>query len=435
MPIRPTEVHQVLSKYMLADGLDLVLDLRKSHGCQLYDSRNGKYYLDCFSFFGTAPLGCNHPRMCDPEFIKKIGEVAVNNPSNSDIYTVEMAEFVNTFTNIAVPSHFKHLFFISGGTLAVENALKVAFDWKIRKNLAAGKGEKGTQIIHFTEAFHGRSGYTLSMTNTFNLNKIKYFTKFDWPRIDNPKIVFPLNAKNLEDVKRREAAALDQIKNAIKKNPDDIAGLIIEPIQAEGGDNHFRPEFFSALRKICDQNDIMFILDEVQTGIGLTGKMWAYQHMGVEPDIIAFGKKMQICGIMVSDRVDEVKDNVFKVSSRINSTWGGNLVDMVRSQRYLEIIKDERLVEKAATNGAYLLNGLEELQANHPDMVSNARGRGLLCAFDVPTPEQRDALKQKLYDDGLIILGCGSRSIRFRPSLTITKDELGQALTTIDHAL
>jgi L-lysine 6-transaminase len=420
---------------MLADGLDLVLDLRKSHGCQLYDSRNGKYYLDCFSFFGTAPLGCNHPRLCDPDFVKKIGEVAVNNPSNSDVYTVEMAEFVNTFSSIAMPKHFQHLFFISGGALAVENALKVAFDWKIRKNLDAGKDEKGNQIIHFKDAFHGRSGYTLSMTNTFNLNKTKYFTKFNWPRIDNPKITFPLTGKNLEDVKRREAAALDQIKNAIQQNPDDIAGLIIEPIQSEGGDNHFRPEFFHALRKVCDQNDIMFILDEVQTGIGMTGKMWAYQHFGFEPDIVAYGKKTQVCGIMVSDRVDEVKDNVFKVSSRINSTWGGNLVDMVRSQKYLEIIKEEQLVEKAASNGAYLLKGLEEIRAKHPETISNVRGRGLMCAFDLPTPEGRDALKQKLYDDGLVILGCGSHSIRFRPPLTITKDELGQALATIDHAL
>ncbi len=435
MPIRPTEVHQVLSKYMLADGFDLVLDLQKSHGCQLYDSKHGKTYLDCFSFFGTAPLGCNHPRMTDPDFIKKIGGIAINNPSNSDVYTIEMAEFVHAFSTIAMPKHFQHLFFISGGALAVENGLKVAFDWKVRKNIAAGKGEKGSQIIHFKDAFHGRTGYTVSMTNTFNINKTKYFAKFAWPRIDNPKIVFPLNAKNLDDVKRREAAALTQIQDAIDKNPDDIAGLIIEPIQSEGGDNHFRSEFFHALRRVCDENDIMFILDEVQTGVGITGKMWAYQHFGFEPDIIAFGKKTQVCGIMVSDRVNEAKDNVFQVPSRINSTWGGSLVDMVRSQKYFEIIKEERLVEKAATNGVYLLKELQEIQGNHPKMVSNVRGRGLLCAFDLPTTEQRDALKQKLYENGLVILGCGSKSIRFRPPLTITKEELGSSLAMIDHAL
>jgi len=435
MPIRPTEVHQVLSKYMLADGFDLVLDLHKSHGCQIYDSRHGKYLLDCFSFFGTAPLGCNHPEMMDPAFIKKIGEIAVNNPSNSDVYTVEMAEFVNTFSALAMPKHFKHLFFISGGALAVENGLKVAFDWKVRKNIALGKGEKGSQIIHFKDAFHGRTGYTVSMTNTFNLNKTKYFAKFSWPRIDNPKIVFPMTGKNLEDVKRREATALDQINNAIAKNPDDIAGLIIEPIQSEGGDNHFRQEFFLALRKICDKNDIMFILDEVQTGVGMSGKMWAYQHFGFEPDIVAFGKKTQVCGIMVSDRVDQAKDNVFQVPSRINSTWGGNLVDMVRSQKYFEIIKKEQLIEKAATNGALVLKGLKELQEKHPNVISNVRGLGLLCAFNLPTPEQRDDLKKKIYENGMVILGCGSKSIRFRPPLVITAEELTTALSTIDRSI
>ena len=131
----------------------------------------------------------------------------------------------------------------------------------------------------------------------------------------------------------------------MNENPDDIAALIIEPIQGEGGDNHFRKEFFHTLRRLCDEYDMMFILDEVQTGVGLTGKMWAYQHFDFEPDILAFGKKTQVCGIMVSNRVDEVKDNVFKVSSRLNSTWGGNLVDMVRCQKYLEVIKEENLVK------------------------------------------------------------------------------------------
>jgi L-lysine 6-transaminase len=373
--------------------------------------------------------------MLDPSFLQKLTHAAVNNPSNSDVYTVEMAEFVDTFSKTAVPAHFKHLFFIAGGALAVENALKVAFDWKIRTNLAKGKGEKGTQIVHFKEAFHGRTGYTLSMTNTFNLNKTKYFTKFSWPRIDNPKITFPLDKKNLEDVKRREAAALDQIATAVEHNPDDLAGLIIEPIQSEGGDNHFRPEFFHALRALCDQHGMMFILDEVQTGIALSGKMWAYQHFGFEPDIVAFGKKMQVCGIMVSDRVDDVKDNVFSVSSRINSTWGGNLIDMVRAQRYLEIIAKDRLVDKAAANGAILLKGLEELHQKYPDLVSNVRGRGLMCAFDMPTAEQRDALRQALYKQHVIILGCGGRSIRFRPPLVISKDDIHQALGTIDACL
>jgi L-lysine 6-transaminase len=373
--------------------------------------------------------------MTTPEFTKKMGEIAINNPTNSDIYTVEMAEFVDSFARYTMPKHFHHLFFIAGGALAIENGLKTAFDWKIRKNLSRGKGEVGRQVIHFTDAFHGRTGYTLSMTNTFNVNKTKYFTKFDWPRIDNPRIQFPLNADNLRDVKDREQHAIAQIEHAVSKNPDDIAALIIEPIQGEGGDNHFRAEFFQALRKLCDDHEMMFILDEVQTGVGLTGKMWAYQHFDFAPDILAFGKKTQVCGIMVSDRVNEVRENVFNVQSRLNSTWGGNLVDMVRCQKYLEIINEEHLIQNAEVQGKRLLQGLEAIQQKYPRKISNARGRGLMCAFDLPTTQQRDTLKENLYKNKLLVLTCGSVTIRFRPPLTITAEEIDEILAIVEKTV
>jgi L-lysine 6-transaminase len=373
--------------------------------------------------------------MTTPEFIKKMGELAINNPTNSDIYTVEMAEFVDTFGKYAVPKHFHHLFFIAGGALAIENGLKAAFDWKIRKNVDKGIGKKGRQVIHFKDAFHGRTGYTLSMTNTFNVNKTKYFTKFNWPRIENPKIQFPLTDANLQDVKEREKHAVTEIKNAIVQNPDDIAALIIEPIQGEGGDNHFRKEFFQELRKLCDEHDMMFIVDEVQSGVGLTGKMWAYQHFDFEPDILAFGKKTQVCGIMVGDRIDEVKENVFAVPSRLNSTWGGNLVDMVRCQKYLEVIEEENLIKNAEIQGKQLLQGLEAIEKKYPQKISNVRGRGLMCAFDLLTPEKRDELKDKLYANHLLVLTCGSVTIRFRPPLTITSEEIDEALEIIEKTL
>jgi L-lysine 6-transaminase len=435
MTMKPTEVHKTLGRYMLADGFDLVLDLKKSNGCRIYDSRTGTYFLDGFSFFATAPLGCNHPAMTTPEFIKKMGELAINNPTNSDIYTVEMAEFVDTFGKYAVPKHFHHLFFIAGGALAIENGLKAAFDWKIRKNLEKGKGKKGRQVIHFKDAFHGRTGYTLSMTNTFNVNKTKYFTKFNWPRIENPKIQFPLTDANLKDVKEREKQAVVEIKNAVAQNPDDIAALIIEPIQGEGGDNHFRKEFFQELRKLCDEHDMMFIVDEVQSGVGLTGKMWAYQHFDFEPDILAFGKKTQVCGIMVGNRIDEVKENVFVVPSRLNSTWGGNLVDMVRCQKYLEIIDEENLIKNAEIQGKRLLQGLEIIEKKYPHKILNVRGRGLMCAFDLLTPEKRDALKDKLYANHLLVLTCGSATIRFRPPLNITSEEIDETLEIIEKTV
>ena len=436
MTITPQNVHEIISKYLLADGLDIVLDLKKSKGCQIYDSRKNRFMLDCFSFFATSPLGINHPELSNSQFIEKIGEVAINKPTNSDIYTIEMAEFVENFAKHAMPDFFKHLFFVSGGALAIENGLKTAFDWKIRKNVENGKNEKlGTQVIHFKEAFHGRSGYTLSLTNTFNLDKIKYFPKFNWPRITNPKITFPLNTENLEKVQELENKALSEIDKAVLKNPDDIAALIIEPIQGEGGDNHFRNEFFIELRKLCDIHDMMFIIDEIQTGVGLTGKMWAFEHFGFKPDILAFGKKTQVCGIMVNDRVEEVKDNVFRVPSRLNSTWGGNLVDMVRFQKYLEVINKEKLIKNSEIQGKRLLEGLLKIHEKYPEKMLNPRGCGLMCAFDLQSPEKRDEFRKKLYSNDMIILGCGATTIRFRPPLIFSSEDVDKSLEILKNSI
>lgn len=431
--ISAANVHDILKKSMLIDGFDLVLDLKRSRGLTIVDEKTNEEYLDFFSFFASSPVGLNHPAINNSEFRDELSIAAMNKPSNSDIYTVEMAKFVDTFARIAKPDHFKHLFFVDGGSLAVENGLKVAFDWKVRKNFAKGYNtEKGSQVIHFREAFHGRSGYTLSITNTDPI-KINYFPKFNWPRIINPKIKFPLE-ENLNEVIRLEEQAINEIYSAIKNNPDDIAVIIIEPIQCEGGDNFFRKEFLLKLREIADQNDILLMFDEVQTGIGMTGKMWAYEHY-VHPDIIAFGKKTQICGIMVSDRIDDVKENVFNKSSRINSTWGGNIVDMVRSRRNLEIIEEENLVENSRIVGNYLLKNLIALQNEFPNLISQARGLGLLCSFDMPDPDIRKKFLDELYKNKMIMLGCGVKTVRFRTPLIVSKEEIDKGISIIRETL
>jgi L-lysine 6-transaminase len=427
--VTPDKVHETIAKRMLADGFDFVLDLDKSDGVYIYDSRRGRRLLDFFSFFATNPVGMNHPGMKTPEFTQKLLRAALHNPSNSDVYTVEMAEFVETFGTHAMPSHLPHLFLVAGGTLGVENALKAAFDWKVRKNFARGyREERGHKVLHFEQAFHGRSGYTLSLTNTTDPRKTAYFPKFDWPRVLNPKIRFPLHEDNLSDVKAREALSIAQMKKAFEQNKDDIAAIIIEPIQGEGGDNHFRKEFFQELRRLADDHEAMLVFDEVQAGLGLTGKMWSHEHYDVKPDMVAFGKKTQVCGFISSTRIDEIKENVFRVSSRLNSTWGGTLVDMVRSARYLEIMAEERLLENAAARGAELLIALESMQREFPEHVSNARGKGLMCAFDLKDGALRDRVIARAYEEGLIAIGSGPSSIRFRPPLVISKESLAEGL-------
>ncbi|HAV92547.1 TPA: L-lysine 6-transaminase [candidate division WOR-3 bacterium] len=430
--IEPNNVLSELSKFMLADGFDIVFDNDKSHGSYFYDSKNKREILDFFTFFASSPIGFNHKKLNNKEFIEKIGKIALHKPSNSDIYTVEMAEFVSTFARVAKPEWMKYLFFVSGGALAVENALKTAFDWKIRKNLSKGKGEKGNKILHFKHAFHGRSGYTLSLTNTFDPRKTKYFPKFDWPRVESPALHFPVDEQEIERIKKEEIKIMNEISNIIKNDGDDIAALLIEPIQAEGGDRHFRQEFFEQLRKITLDNDILFIVDEVQTGMGMTGKFWCIEHYNVKPDIISFGKKSQICGIIASDRVDEVKDNVFVEASRINSTWGGNLVDMVRSDYILRIIEEDKLVENAGKMGTVLLDGMKGIKT---DKMSNIRGKGLLIAFDLANSKERDRMFDKLFENGLFTIKCGEKSIRFRPPLNLNKEDALKGIEILEKSL
>jgi len=344
-----------------------------------------------------------------------------------------MAEFVNTFATLIKPDNFKHLFFVDGGSVAVENGLKVAFDWKVQKNFQKGYNEeKGSKVLHFREAFHGRTGYTLSLTNTDPV-KTKYFPKFNWPRVVNPKIKFPIE-NHLDEIIKLEEQAINEIYMNIKEYKDDVAVIIIEPIQGEGGDNFFRKEFFLKLREIADENEILLMFDEVQSGFGLTGKLWASEYY-VLPDIIAFGKKAQTCGIMVSDRIDDVEENCFRKSSRINSTWGGNLVDMVRSTKIIETIFEEHLIDNAKNLGEYLLKNLQDIQNDFPNLINNARGLGLMCSFDFNSPEERILFLKETFKNKLLILGCGTKTVRFRPSLAITKDELDEGLKIVRNVL
>jgi L-lysine 6-transaminase len=434
--ITPNEVFPAIEKYMLRDGYDIVIDMEKSKGSHVVDARTGDDWLDFYTFFASSPFGMNHPALANEEFKEKIFRAAVNKVANSDIYTLEMGEFVKTFGEVALPNGFEHLFLVDYGTLAVENAFKVAMDWKVQKLTSRGKitpgeaisGAKGTKIIHFNEAFHGRGGYTLSVTNTADPNKHQRFAKFhDWPRIINPKITFPLE-KNIRIVEWLEEQATKQIKNAIANDPDGHCAVIIETIQGEGGDNHFRTEFFRQLKDICDENEMMLIFDEVQCGMGITGKMWAWQHH-VAPDIFSFGKKAQVCGIVAGPKVDEVERNCFKVSSRINSTWGGNLTDMVRAAKYLEIYRYEHILDYVSGKaGPALLDGLRGLESEFPEFICNVRGKGLMCAYDIITPELRSKFLAECARRRMLILPCGTRTVRFRPALNVPMDDIGRGI-------
>jgi L-lysine 6-transaminase len=431
----PKLVHETLKRHQLADGFPMVLDLEKSHGSWLHDARENVEYLDFFTCFASWPLGYNHPGLREPRFLADLTLAALNNPSNSDLYTPQMAEFVQTFATQVTPQGFPYHFWISGGALAVENAIKVAFDWKARK-IGLDKLENdgaGLAVLHFRAAFHGRSGYTMSLTNT-DTRKIALFPKFDWPRVTNPAIEFDLDGRIANDVEALERKACAEIEAAFAKYKNRIAAILIEPMQGEGGDNHFRTEFLRKLRQFADQHEALLVFDEVQTGFFGSGKPWMWQHHDVRPDVVAFGKKTQVCGIYAGPRVDEVQDNVFHLASRINSTWGGNLTDMVRSKRFIELIVENDYGANTARQGARFVAGLRSIGKSR-GVISNVRGLGSLVAFTLDTPDARAKLLNDMRAKRLLALNSGERSIRFRMPLTVTEAEIDIALDRIASCL
>ncbi|MEM8679909.1 MAG: L-lysine 6-transaminase [Planctomycetota bacterium] len=435
MSIAPAHVRDTLDKHQLVDGYDLVIDLEKSHGAWIHDSATGQEYLDAFTCFASWPLGYNHPDLMDATFADEVLIAARNKIANSDLYTTQLARFVDAFATRVTPPEFPHHFWVSGGALAVENAVKTAFDWKARKlgRTDFHQDVNDLVILHFKQAFHGRSGYTMSLTNTVP-DKVGLFPKFDWPRVRNPFCEFDYDGNITNDIVAAEADACAQIEQVFAEHPDRVAGILIEPIQGEGGDNHFRDDFLQKLRHYADEHEALLVFDEVQTGFYGTGKPWFWQHTSVAPDVVSFGKKTQVCGVYAGQRVDEVENNVFRMSSRINSTWGGNLVDMIRCHKFIEIIERDGLAARVDKIGLHVLNGLREI-GRESSVFTSPRGKGSLIAFTLATPEHRAGILDALMAHGVIALPCGVRSVRFRLPLILDLAEADELLNRTRDAV
>ena len=422
-----------IKTHVTGDLLDIVVDLDAGDGCRLYDLRDGTEYLDMTMFFSSATLGHGHPGLRLPDFELAIVRAGRVKPSNPDFATAEQARFAETFRRVVGDPELPLMFFIDGGTLAVENALKVAFDWKTKVNARKGIAIRGSRVLHLERAFHGRSGYTLSLTNT-DPSKIRDYPMFDWPRIPSPAVP-PGDEWETPELLPHEQVALEAAEAALRRYGREIACFVFEPIQGEGGDRHLRPQFLRAMQDVCREHDVLTVADEVQTG-ALTGGAWAYQSLGLEPDLVAFGKRMQVCGVMGGRRVLEVEDNAFREPSRISSTWGGSLVDMVRATRILEIVESEGLFEHSRQMGELLLGELRGLVAEFPSLIGQARGRGLMCAISFHDPAQRDqALAVARESYRTLFLPSGPDSLRCRPPLSVRPEEIVEAVAALRKTL
>ncbi|GAA2331376.1 L-lysine 6-transaminase [Saccharopolyspora halophila] len=430
---RAADPVEALKSQVTGDLMNIVADLDAGDGCRLRDVRDGTGYLDLTMFFSSAPLGHGHPGLRTPEFEAALVRASRVKPSNPDFATTEQARFAATFRRVVGIDALPLLFFIDGGTLAVENALKVAFDWKTKLNARRGVGVRGSRVLHLERAFHGRSGYTMSLTNT-DPNKVRDYPMFDWPRIPSPAVE-PGERWDAAELLPEEEVALDAARAALRRYGAEVACFVYEPIQGEGGDRHLRPRFLQAVEALCREHDVLTVADEVQTG-ALTGRAWAHQALGLEPDLVAFGKRMQVCGVMGGRRVLEIADNAFREPSRISSTWGGSLTDMVRATRILEVIEAEGLFDHSRSMGELLLGELRDLAAEFPALVHSARGRGLMCAISFHDPADRDrALAIARDTHHTLFLPSGPDSLRARPPLSARPDELVDAVAALRKTL
>ncbi len=374
------------------------LVVKTGKGVYLWDV-DDKKYLDFSSNVCSSNVGYNHPKIL--EIIKQYSKIGTHKLAGQDFFIEEQANLAEKLLKI-VPKNLKKVFFTNSGAEANENCLKFAY----RK--------KGPLVgVSCLGAFHGRTLGALSFTFSKKVHKKNY------PELNHERIKFCTNDNDAE---------IDNIEKKISESKD-IAFIIVEPVQGEGGYNIASKRFLKTLRKVATANDVPLIIDEIQTGMGRTGVWWALEHYGIEPDIMSVAKSLQVGASITSEKYDP------KEPGAVSSTWGGgSRIDLAVGLKTIEIIEKEKLLSKSKKNGAYLLSRLKELEEDF-DVVSNARGLGMMCAFDLPNEKIKDKFEFNCFKNGLIILGCGEKSIRAIPPLIIKKGEIDKGLDILEKVL
>lgn len=431
------------ARYQDARTMHLYQDARRSLGNYLVDV-DGNVILDLYGHIAALPLGYNHPELLAAWRGGRFDWAAGYRPALGVAPSPEWVEIVeSTFMRHAPPGLTK-VFTATTGAEAVENAIKAAMlrlaerrrggaPASLEERQAAMQNRQALaqsfKIISFEGGFHGRSLGALSATRSKPIHKLD-FSAFDWPCVPFPASRFPLDAHAAENA-QAEAKALSQVEALLRAHPEQVAAVLIEPIQGEGGDRHASPSFFQSLRALTLAHGAALIVDEVQTGGGATGRFWAHESWGLStpPDLVTFSKKMQLGGFYMRE------DFFPKEPYRIFNTFLGDPLRAAQLEVICEVIRRDHLLENTAITGAFLVAGLEDLCQRYPGLLSQARGQGTFAAVDVVDAPSRDRLLAAWRQRGLEMGGSGDRSVRFRPALVFAPRHAAEALDRIEDAL
>lgn len=454
-----TEIPGPETKAQLADfaagwggtgsALNLVLDIPGSQGVFMKDI-DGNKILDCFGQIASLPLGWNHPKLLEVARSDAMVQSQVNRTALGSFIPEDWTQLVADSLGKVAPPGMSKVQTMPCGSSANENAFKVAMISHRRKARAAEGRDPDSfsedelssvmvnaapgcanelKILSFDGSFHGRTFGALSATHSKAIHKLDV-PSLDWPNAPFPELRYPL-AQHVAENEAEEARCLAAVERIIEANNGAIAGMIIEPMQAEGGDRHGRPEFFRQLREIASKHDITFIVDEVQTGVVASGEFWAHQHWGLEtpPDIVTFSKKALTGGYYYTEKLQ------MTLPYRIYNTWMGDPCKLHQLKAVISVIEEDGLVTKTQEAGNVLLAGLEAMADRFPTVVANARGMGTLCAFDLPNPAARDDVFNRARNSGVLAGFCGDRTIRFRPPLNFTAQHAQVVLDIFTNAI
>ncbi|KAI5459663.1 hypothetical protein BGZ63DRAFT_415194 [Mariannaea sp. PMI_226] len=428
-----------LDKVLDARTVNIVCDYESSRGNYLVDI-DGNTYLDAYSQIASIPVGYNNPRLqaaaSSPEMISSM----INRPATGFFPRQDYTQILQEGILKVAPPGMPHVWMALSGADANEGAFKAAFIWYRRRDtwtdeeletcmLNQSPGSPNLAVLSFKSGFHGRSFASLSTTRTKAMHKLD-IPSFNWPQAQFPKLKYPLEDFKKEN-EAEELRCLENVKQIIDSWHCPVAAMIVEPIQSEGGDNHASPMFFKGLQEITKARKMAFIVDEVQTGVGATGKFWAHEHWDLPspPDMVTFSKKFQAAGYYFSDPAFRPE-----AALRLFSTWIGDPCRAILAKAIVDEIAAKDLVKQADEIGTYLMDKLRELAAIKPEFFANLRGKGTILAWDLPSTKQRNDVVAALRRRGVIVGTSGEAAIRLRPMLIFGKkhaDIFLEALKTI----
>ncbi len=421
-----------LGKYVIATPYPFVLDLAKCKGMWL-ETMDGQRLFDWAGYYGSKLVGHNHPALYEESYLRRLVVAANNKIANPDFLTKECLDYYRFLYRVApeiMQNDALEVYAVNSGAEAVENMMKYLIAKFNQKRLKNGDHAHNRRFLYFDKAFHGRTIFALGVTQTIDPVATRDFQGLTSG--GNIKLPFPAFDSSASKQQNLDNAvkALEQVESALTLMSDEIVGIIVEPIQGAGGHRVAVPEFFQGLSHLAHEHGVYLGFDEVQTGLGATGKMWAIDHFNLPyaPMAVASGKKFGNGVVFMLESLDDI--------GVLDSTWGGSLADMVRVVREMEIVDEEGLIEKAAVNGQILADGLQKLVERFSPILFNVRGLGLYQGVSLDTPERKARLVEVARDQfGLLLLGAGKRSIRTRPNLSVTESEIAEFIDLLGQAI